>query len=268
MGVTVILEVIGTGKGSIQKKFDELVIRIKKKLDAEETGSFFVNLNSFIANHETTLVVPTPIYNQGSRTTYTKRFNFLTLSEYPVSSFTVHDPAPTCTPQGTFIPSMKTTADVTIADSNFTGIIQTLVPTVYKQQKNLYVQVRGKRFTFSDFIIQTGIVYTGGDKPKSIILSIEHKPCLLGEMSNALLKEFAESLQLTKSEIEDGGFDDAEVNESEDGNFSVGLSFELSDFPVLQNEESPGKNFKYDVQRTILQYVDVLSRIRNRATVT
>ena len=69
MGVTVILEVIGTGKGSIQKKFDELVSRIKKKLDAEETGNFFVNLNSFIANHETTLVVPTPVYNQGSRTT-------------------------------------------------------------------------------------------------------------------------------------------------------------------------------------------------------
>ena len=195
----------------------------------------------------------------------------LTLSEYPVSTFTVHDPPPTQTQQGALIQANRTTSDVTIADSNFTGIIQTLVPTVYKQQKTLYTQVRGKRFIFSDFVIQTGIVYTGGDKPKSIILSVEYKPCLLGEMSNALLKEFVESLQLNKGETIDDGFDDAEVNESEDGNFNVGISFELSDFPVMQSEEPNVKNnssFKYDVQRTILQYVDVLSSIRNKATAT
>ena len=111
-----------------------------------------------------------------------------------MSSFTVHDPAPFLNQQGQLQHSVKTTSDVTIADINFKGIIQTLVPTVYKQQKNLYAQVRGKRYSFSDFIIQTGIVYTGGDKPKSIILSVEYKPCLLGEMTNNLLREFVESL--------------------------------------------------------------------------
>ena len=68
MGVTVILEVTGTGKGSIQTKFDELNSRIKRKLDADETGNYFVNLNSFQANHETPLVLPNQLYNSSSRT--------------------------------------------------------------------------------------------------------------------------------------------------------------------------------------------------------
>ena len=54
MGVTAILEITGTGKGSIQTKFDELNNRIKRKLDAQECKeTFCVNLHSFVANHET-----------------------------------------------------------------------------------------------------------------------------------------------------------------------------------------------------------------------
>ena len=80
MGVTAILEITGTGKGSIQTKFDELNNRIKRKLDAQECKeTFCVNLHSFVANHETPMVLQNQLYNQGSRTSckLLKKFKFI-----------------------------------------------------------------------------------------------------------------------------------------------------------------------------------------------
>merc|ERR1711879_411067 len=103
-----------------------------------------------------------------------------------------------------------------------------------------------------------------------MILAVEYKPCLNGEMAKPLLLEFIESLQLTKSEPNsDAGFDEesssiqADDENDASGDYEAGISFQVKDLPTILGEE---KDFRYKVQHTILQYIEVLSKIRNTAS--
>lgn len=282
MGVTVVLEVRSESKCSIQQKFDVLKDRIQKKLDVESSGKYNVAMASFQAKHTSQVVGPQSAQQyphhpppQPPTQSYHKRFNYLTLTEYPMSTFTVYEPAPVFLPNTLQAKVPSITVDcVTIADTNFSGIIQTLMPNVFKQQKKLHVSVRGVRYTFSDFIIQCGIVYANGNQPKSLILVVEYKPALIAEMTNQLLKEFVYSLNLARAEQDmDGGYNSESFDISQgdgliENLFSDNIEFKLSEFPTIPQEPAnsgTNKNERYKVQHTILQYIDVLTKIRNQA---
>lgn len=204
---------------------------------------------------------------------YTKKFSVLNISEYPLSCFTVSDPAPVIKPdpQNPQVPQKRTpryTADnVTIADQNFPGIIRTLMPSVFREQKNHYVAVNGVRYEFGDFLVHTGIVVTGSKLPKGIILSIEYKPAMVTDSSLGLLHEFVQSLNLEKSENEtDVGYNsDGAPDAGQESSVVVehaAISFKLSDFPDIRPRLKQGETFKYAVQDTILQYMNIFKSIQ------
>jgi len=268
MGISAVLEVSANTKATIQQQYNELQRRLQKKLDAKPSQiKYTISMASFHAIHTT----PLP-HGQS----YTKKFNVVNISEFPMSCFTVAEPAPIFKPdpQNPQVPQMRiprhSSENVTIADQNFPGIIRTLMPSVFKEQKMQYVAVNGVRYEFGDFLVQTGIVTTGSKLPKGIIFAVEYKPAMVTDSPPALLREFVQSLKIFNLEKSEN---DMDIGYNSDGTPEPGqgqatsaehasIAFKISDFPELRAGLKQGETFKYTVQDTILQYITILKNIQ------
>lgn len=284
MGITTVLKVDSKSKASIEQKYDLLCQKIEKKLRVKggPRGSFKLTLDTYMSTrqHQVSVMPPNALGQTHTAETlqvktFNKEFYSISLSEYPASTFIISKPNPVKTQlqvnhshnhnqnqghpvsDGLSWPEPHTD-NITVADKNVIGIINTIAPKSFEVQNKKQISATGNRYTFSDFVIIPAIVYVAG-QPRGLTLSIEYCPAIIAELSEPLLQEFVDSLKISSS------VDGESEQTSADSGTDLEDSIELVVSPVkrvIQTNTQPQQISVYRTQETILQYLKVLNEIR------
>ena len=164
------------------KSGQQVIESINKQLEsfgAQKCGQFNVECDTYFSVNQMTAqnaesnesnVGPGAPGAQSSRV-----LNLFHSSEYPMSCFALLD-----------------TGSSLVADSAFDMIIMNL-SAIYSNKKMSRLEVRGQKWTLSDFCIRIGSCSLGPSL-KGVLLEIEYKPSVVANHCWDLIKELAQSL--------------------------------------------------------------------------